>query len=479
MVMHKRTRPIALSVLIVLFLSITAAEMQPLFLAHGNFFPDPGSDLPRIYIRSDGSVEPTTAPIERVGSLYKLTGNIILQTIEIQISNIALDGVNHVIYGNASWVGTVPRFDDAGNNGIVITRRSNVSITHVKVEKCTTGIRISNSSQIIVSGNTFTSETAVMYNPLGIAIKDSSLVSIENNNFTSISGSAIACNGTNNIITGNIITDVAGSMYGSIHLEGSSNLISNNKIEAMLPITMDKADSNKIERNNMSGPAPLSTTWTDINTNRTGSEGIALFGDCSNNMIIGNNITGFVNQAIRTVFSCSSNTIFGNYMANNGFAVALQDGAVNNTFYGNTFAMDSCKIQIDDGVEGTFWDNRTIGNFWGNYNGTDNNKDGISDTPYIVNGVKWDQDANGFVSFVSGQDNYPLMEPYNIEHNTIQVSMSSPTQQPTSEPSFSPTQKVIIEHYPNYPMILQLSLIAAVVISVIAASLVHFKKRRG
>ena len=38
------------------------------------------------------------------------------------------------------------------------------------------------------------------------------------------------------------------------------------------------------------------------------------------------------------------------------------------------------KIGIDDGVEGTLWDNGTIGNYWGDYNGTDNNNDGIGDT---------------------------------------------------------------------------------------------------
>ena len=106
-------------------------------------------------------------------------------------------------------------------------------------------------------------------------------------------------------------------------------------------------------------------------------------------------------------------------MASNGFAIALQEGAVNNTFYGNTFTANSCKIHIDDGVEGTHWDNGTIGNYWGNYNGTDSNNDGIGDVPYIVNGYKWDTKVDGFVSFVSGQDNYPLMAPYDIEHDTV------------------------------------------------------------
>jgi parallel beta-helix repeat protein len=420
MAMHKKTTAVALSILILFVLSLTASEMQPFYLAHGNFFPDPGPDLPRIYIRSDGAVEPAMAPIERSGNLYKLTGNIILYTIEIQCDNIVLDGSGYLIQGNESWMGTAPSWGDAGNNGIIIAGLNNVTITRLNIEKCTTGVRISSSSQISVDGNIFTNETAAMYTPKGIAIQDSSFVLIENNNFTNMHGSAIVCNGTNNMIRGNTITGGGvGSIDGSIALEGTSNVISDNKIEDLLPITMDKADSNIIARNNITGPA------------YQGSEGIALFVNCSNNVIFGNKITGFVNQAIRTVFSCSNNTIYGNYMANNGFAIALQEGAVNNTFYGNTFAADSCKIQIDDGVESTFWDNGTIGNYWGDYSGTDINEDGIGDALYVVVGYKWDNDVDGFVSFVSGQDNYPLMEPYDIEHDTIQLPIPSPSPSPS------------------------------------------------
>ena len=426
-------KSLSLSVLILLVLFSTTAGLQLIDLAHGNFFPDPGPDLPRIYIRNDGSVEPATAPIERTGSLYKLTDNIILHTIEIQRDNIVLDGSDYLIQGNESWMGTAPRWGDAGNNGVIIAGLNNVTITRLNIEKCTTGVRISSSSQISIVGNMFTNETAGIDTPMGIAIQDSSLVLIENNNFTNIHGSAIVCNGTNNMIRGNTITGGGvGSIDGSIALEGSSNIISDNKIEDLLPITMDKADSNIIARNNITGPA------------YQGSEGIALFVNCSNNVIFGNNITGFINHAIRTVFSCSNNTIYGNYMANNGFAIALQEGAVNNTFYGNTFTADSCKIQIDDGVEGTLWDNGTIGNYWGDYNGTDSNGDGIGDAPYTVNGFKWDNDVDGFVSFVSGQDNYPLMEPTDMSSLSSPLpEYASPLPSQSQEPFFTMPKEYI------------------------------------
>lgn len=427
-----------MSITMFVLLGSLVAGLQLIDLAQGNFFPDPGPDLPRIYIKSDGSIEPATVPIERVDGLYRLTDDISMYTIEIQCDDLFFDGSGCLIQGNQSWMGIAPRHGDAGNNALIITDRNNITITNVKFEKCTTGVRIYNSTDIRITGNTFTKLTPGMGNALGVAVKDSSLVIVEDNYFGSFDGSAIACNGTSNIIRGNTLAT-------GIDLEGSSNLVLDNTIKGMTPLIMNRANSNIIAKNNISGPAPNPYI---VDQNRTGTEGIALFVSCSNNIIFENNITGFRGQAIRTVEPCSNNTIYGNYVANNGFAIVLQDGATDNTFYGNTFTADSCKIQIDDGVKGTRWDNGTIGNYWGDYNGTDSNGDGIGDTPYIVNGHKWDLNVDGFLSYVSGQDNHPLMEPIDTSkiplpeyasHSPSISSSPSSTPEITSSPSQNPT----------------------------------------
>ncbi|MEM2999531.1 MAG: hypothetical protein QXX34_03285 [Candidatus Bathyarchaeia archaeon] len=89
--------------------------------------------MPRIYIKSDGSVEPATAPIERIGNYYKLKENITMKTIVIQRDNIVLDGSHHLIEGNKSWMGLATYFGDAGNNGIIIAGRNNVNITNLNI----------------------------------------------------------------------------------------------------------------------------------------------------------------------------------------------------------------------------------------------------------------------------------------------------------------------------------------------------------
>ncbi len=360
-------------------------------LSSANFFPDPGPDLPRIYIRNDGRVEPATAPIERTGNIYKLTSNVVRYTIEIQRDNIVLDGVEYSILGNAS---RIKGYDD-GNNGVIITGRNNVNITRVNFKQGDTGIRISGSTNISVINNTFSNGLL-----MGIILQDSTQVLIENNEFTDLQTDievpSVNLHGSKITFRNNTL---AGSAYG-VKIYGASNVISDNKIETT---------SHSIELN-----AVYSTLIT-----RNKITGTVLLAGSSNNKISGNNMT-----SIRLLIG-SNNTLFDNYIT----AIELSEFAVNNTFYGNTFAA-GLEVRFND-AETTLWDNGTLGNYWEDYNGTDSNGDGIGDSQYVITGVKWDNDVGGDVSVVIGQDNYPLMAPYEIP--------STPTPSPEPQPELFPT----------------------------------------
>jgi len=351
-----------------------------------------------------------------------------MHTIVIQRDNIVLDGSGYLIEGNKSWMGLAPRWGDAGNNGIIITGQNHVNITNLNIEGFTAGVRISGSSNINIVGNRFTEEAAVFDTPMGIVTEASSHVLIENNNFTRINGPAIACNGTNITIRRNTLTEISDGIDGSIALQGSSNTITDNKIITASPsIRLGSANSNIIARNHITGSIA--------------------FVSSSNNQIFQNNLTG-----IRLIFS-ANNTFFGNVMANNLVydTIALDQGAVNNTFYANTFPAN-CSVRIND-LGTTFWDNGTIGNYWGDYRGTDRNGDGIGDSSYIITAVKWDNSIRGDISFVAGQDNYPLIASYDVENDGVAL------------PSQTETFVVVL-----------VAIVAAVALCV--GLLVHFKKRR-
>ena len=101
----------------------------------------------------------------------------------------------------------------------------------------------------------------------------------------------------------------------------------------------------------------------------------------------------------------------------------------------------------------TFGHNRSVNNiyenYWSDYSGTDANRDGVGDTPYII-------DSNN-------QDNYPIILP-------IDVPTELPT--PSHSTSPSPTPSSSVPEFPNWVFVLQ------VIVAVSAGLLVYFKKRR-
>lgn len=96
-----------------------------------------------IYIRSDGSVDPTAAPILADGTRYTLTDDISSSAdgIVVELENITLDGAGHSI--QASGTGT----------GINLTNMSGVTILNTKISMFYTGILINSSSSNIIFGN--------------------------------------------------------------------------------------------------------------------------------------------------------------------------------------------------------------------------------------------------------------------------------------------------------------------------------------
>ena len=172
-----------------------------------------------IYIRSDGSVEGTDK-IQRNGDIYTFTGNISL-VIQIQRSNIVVEGVGYTLQGDGEMHGT-----DIHGRGLEIVGCKNVTIRNLNIKEFTRGIRFTNSFDCNIYQNSLTN------NSIGIEM---GYVDESYSNNNTVSGNIIKENGagirliygSSNTIFGNTITanDEGVSVWGT-----SGNIIVWNNI---------------------------------------------------------------------------------------------------------------------------------------------------------------------------------------------------------------------------------------------------------
>ena len=127
-------------------------------------------------------------------------------------------------------------------------------------------------------------------------------------------------------------------------------------------------------------------------TSDSPADGIALFNGKSN-IITGNRIMDNDDG----IYLISSNTsIFDNNITGNIRGIIFQESFRTYHIYHNNFINNTYDIMTSFS-EAIVFDNGVEGNYWSNYNGIDNDGDGIGDTPYIIT--------------EDNQDNYPLMNP--------------------------------------------------------------------
>ncbi|MGI6549443.1 MAG: PKD domain-containing protein [Syntrophomonadales bacterium] len=204
-----------------------------------------------------------------------------------------------------------------------------------------------------------------------------------------LTNSCTSCNIMNNHCTGN---------SQGISVSGTNNTVSNNTCTSSgrYGIYLFGATGNSITGNTLS--------------NNTDGSGYALYvADNADNNSISNNVSDSNKYGIR-VKAADSNTFFNNTISNNDTGMELATKPVGNVFYLNNFIDNT--TQLSEGFNGNTensWNSSTeltytykgsqysshVGNYWSNYDGTDNDGDGIGDSPYAT--------------IASYKDNYPLM----------------------------------------------------------------------
>jgi len=252
-----------------------------------------------IYIRADGSVDPSGAPVQRQGDLYRLASNVTCNTNGIVVGRdgTILDGAGYTLQGTeVNWSG-----------GIRLSSVSNVTIKGANIQSFDCGIWLYSSSGNSIFGNNITG------NMDGIRFETYS-------NSNNICGNSVTDNGigihfvgycNNNSVSGNTIT--ASGNYGvCLAFSSGNNILDNNVTNNLHGVCLETCLDNSICGNSI--------------TNN--GEGVCVINDSKNNTIYHNDIIGNTQQAC----SYNPNTNFwdnfceGNYWSDYNRVDANHDG---------------------------------------------------------------------------------------------------------------------------------------------------------
>ena len=283
-----------------------------------------------VYIKADGSVEPSDAPVERNGDLYTLTEDIISDGdgIVIEKNNAVIEGARHIVQASGFW-----------GTGIEVNKRSNVTIKNIRINGFDYGIHLSESYYINIVQSDITKGASA-----NVFCYGSSCCTFSENNISE------------------------SSWFGIIMYYSFSSGIFNNRIidnarsgvELFLFSANNSVMQNRIENN-----------WA----------GVCLNASAANNAVRENDI--ITNNAGIRLYDSSYNFILCNSFINNTFQV--YDHSVEG------YVPPS--VNIWNGIYpygGNYWsDYAGVDNFSGPYQ-NETGEDGIGDIPHIINALNKD-----------------------------------------------------------------------------------------
>ncbi len=274
--------------------------------------------------------------------------------------------------------------------GILISSATNCNISNNIVSGNYQGIYLSKSSQNIILNN-----NVLANKKYGIILTDGSTYNkiIKNNASNNLESSGIYLTEShNNEIRDNIAN--SNKDKGIELLSTNENIIANNtaKNNEVSGIYLKNSNENMLTDNDAS--------------NNVNYHGIGL--SASNNNEIRNNIAISNHQVGIGLWTSNENIIANNTAKNNGNRGIYLKNSNNNEIYLNNFIDNANNAYSNESTNvwnspseitysyngSTYTDN--MGNYWGDYTGTDGNGDGLGDSPYRID---------------SDKDDYPLMVP--------------------------------------------------------------------
>jgi parallel beta-helix repeat protein len=341
----------------------------------------------------------------------------------------------------------------------IVVKHDHAGISVYGSNNTLTGNTITNIAEIgisISSSNNSVSENIIADNFAGIGLWGASYNSISRNNITNNSyGIVLGQSWYNTLSNNNISANGLG-----IHLDSSyfNNLVDNILTYNGNGILLDGSNNNVLRDNSIAYAASYciaiggsDNTLSGNTLSYSAEVGISIGGYLGypaltrNNTLTNNTVTN--NWAGIFIYQSSNNTLTGNTAKNNIVGIYL-DTSNHSVIYHNNFINNTGQAFLENST-GNIWDDGypSGGNYWSDYTGVDADKDGIGDTPYII-----DED---------NQDRYPLMNPWTPTPSTPDFSITASPTSLTIQQGNSDTSVITITSIGGFNQPVQLVVSAA------------------
>ena len=487
-------KAIGFSLLLVVLLLMCLASS----IVRANFKPAP---LPPVRINGNGEISPSTDLIQRKGDVYTLTGNWTNCFLQVERSNIVIQGGGFFIIGNTVGV------------GVRLLGVSNVSVYNVNIEKTLIGIDLEKTSKVTIESCSVTvgndgiylnqsKSNAVLSNKLsafyGIHLDHSGSNILKNNFIQSSSSYAL-----NFMVAGESISDYMNDVDSSNLINGESIIYWVGRQNAVVPPnssyvalvnckaivvqnqhisktqgivvawTTNSTITNNYLYGNFNGIQVLYSTdimvrgnqiWKNIGLD-AGGDGIQLSNsqflavvnnqvtsnwkggitcvNSSENQLIGNVISENSHNGINLLSSSDSNLITQNHLfkhdTNSRGAIYIENSRNNNLVLNNLTDNGCWAIQLKGSQgENTFYGNNFLHN---SYRNTKYNPGALQiSTPGTSNGNNWDNGSLGnYWSDYNGSGKYFINE-NNIDHYPLSQQVDINAITPISTIKTGPAQ---------------------------------------
>jgi parallel beta-helix repeat protein len=319
------------SLAFVVMLSLSAFIAQSVDVISANFFP-PSVPSTAIIIKSDGSLEPSTASIQQVGDVYSFKEDIAGYGIVIQRNNVIIDGAGYALQGNGN------------STGVFLQDTQNVTVKNLTIEGFSVGVW-------------FTWGLSVDQGAKNNIIKNNT---ITNNTY----GINCALFTSSNTLTENTITN---NEYGIYIAYSPNNVLRNNRLNGneynmwvdCLLSNQGSAFINDIDTSNSVDGKPVYYWVSEKDKSVPSNAGYVALVRCLNITVQGLNLS-HNGQGILLV-ETNNSSVTGNIITYNNYGVALfgmYEPCTNNTVSQNQVSQNAKNVYtyLDDSVN-TIGDN--------------------------------------------------------------------------------------------------------------------------